>query len=130
METQKPKTVFIEYSTANKGQHFMTVMQNINGQRNVIGRIYREYDKENKTTTYKATDSRGNQVFVDTPDLRGLKKQFIENGRSLSDVIPDQTFNQEVKEVGPRSEKPERGKELKEVRKKSAEKDKEQGIDR
>ena len=130
METQKSKTVFIEYSTANKGQHFMTVMQNTNGQRNVIGRIYREYDKENKKTTYKATDSKGNQVFANFSELRDIKKQFIENGRSLSDIVPDQTINQEPTGLEAQSKKPEREKELKGLRDKNAEKDKERGIDK
>ena len=88
METTKGKTVFVEYSTAEKGQHFMTVVQNKDHLRIIIGRIYREYDKENKKYEYYATDFANNQVFADYKDLYAIKKQFIEHGDSLAYAVP------------------------------------------
>lgn len=88
METKKSKTVFIEYSSYNKGQHFMTVVQTQDHKRIIIGRVYKEYDKENKKTKYYATDFEGNQVFKDTTELYVLKQKFIEYGPSMAIVIP------------------------------------------
>jgi len=87
MNPQESKTVFIEYSTASKGQHFMTVVQTIDHKRQIIGRIYRQYDKE-KNMTYVATDWEGNSIFRDVHDLPTLKKKFIENGKHLAISIP------------------------------------------
>ena len=88
METKEGKTVFIEYSTAEKGQHFMTVVQTMDHKRQIIGRIYREYDKEKSKTNYTARDWAGNEVFKDTHDLSILKKKFIENGKTIALAIP------------------------------------------
>jgi len=84
----RDKTVFIEYSSSEKGQHFMTVVQVTNGNRQIIGRIYREYDKENKKTNYHAVDWAGTPVFVDFKDLSVLKQKFIENGKHMTMSIP------------------------------------------
>jgi hypothetical protein len=86
METKTGKTVFVEYSSANKGQHFMTVVQTIDHKRIIIGRIFREYNQETKKAKYRATDFAGNQVFADDKDLYSLKKHFIENGKNLADM--------------------------------------------
>ena len=86
METQKNKTVFIEYSSSEPGQHFMTVVQTQDHKRIIIGRIYREYDKGTKKSKYNAKDFAGNQVFVDVTDLYSLKKNFIEHGKNLADM--------------------------------------------
>jgi hypothetical protein len=88
METKKSKTVFIEYSSYNKGQHFMTVVQTQDHKRIIIGRVYKVYDKENKKTHYYATDFEGNQVFKNITELYALKQKFIEHGPNLAMVVP------------------------------------------
>ena len=84
--TAKSKTVFIEYSSSEKGQHFITVVQTIDHKRTIIGRIYREFDKETKKPNYYAKDFDGNQVFADITELYALKKNFIEHGKNLADM--------------------------------------------
>ncbi len=128
---KKDQTVFIEYGTTEKGQHFMTVMQNGNGQRKIIARVFREYDQENKKTKYIAKDHQGNQIFADIPDLMGLKKKFVENGKQMAYAIPDNPNHQHLKDKDqPDTEFPEREKELKQVRTKNSDKDKGQEISR
>jgi len=128
---KKDQTVFIEYSSTEKGQHFMTVMQNGNGQRKIIARVFREYDQENKKTKYVAKDHQGNQIFADIPDLMSLKKKFAEKGKEMAHAIPDNPNHQHLKDMDqPDSEIQEREEELKQVRTKNSDKDKEQGIGR
>jgi hypothetical protein len=117
MTTPFDKTVFIEYSSAKKGQHFMTVIQTVDHKRIIIGRIYRKYDKENKQTNYLATDWMGNPAFIDTHDLTTLKKKFKDNGKGMAMLIPKmQTKNvQMMREASPQK-RTEREKELKDTR--------------
>lgn len=124
METKNSKTVFIEYSSANKGQHFMTVVQNVDHKRIIIGRIFREYDNETKKSKYRATDFAGNQVFVDYKDLYAIKKQFIEHGQNLAQNV--QLNANHVKQLGKivSSQKAERSNELKNIREKKSTKEK------
>ncbi len=126
METnsKKGKTVFIEYSTANKGQHFMTVVQNLNHDRIIIGRIYREYDSETKKYNYMATDFDGNKVFADYKDLYAIKKQFVEHGQSLAQMVPNPRAYAKQNKPFEFSQKAERKNELKNIREKKTEKDK------
>ena len=86
METITSKTVFIEYSSARKGQHFMTVVQTINHERVIIGRIFREYNPEIKRSYYQAYDFAGNQVFVNCFDISELKNKFKKSGKSLAEM--------------------------------------------
>lgn len=124
METKKGKTVFIEYSSSAKGQHFITVVQNVDHKRIIIGRIFREYDSEAKKSKYRATDFAGNQVFVDYKDLYAIKKQFIEHGQSLAQNV--QLNANHVKQLGKivSSQKAERSNELKNAREKKSTKEK------
>ena len=85
METNS-KTVFIEYSYARKGQHFMTVVQTIDHERITIGRIFREYDPDFKRTNYQAYDFAGNQIFFNTNDISELKNKFKKSGKFLADA--------------------------------------------
>lgn len=124
METTKGKTVFVEYSTAEKGQHFMTVVQNKDHHRIIIGRIYREYDKETKKYKYYATDYANNQVFADYKDLYAIKKQFIEHGDSLAMTVPVNPNRLKPTERMVLSQKPERANELKGIREKKSTKEK------
>lgn len=87
METINSKTVFIEYSSARHGQHFMTVVQTMNHDRIIVGRIYREYKQETKKTFYKAYDFNGEQIFGDGLDLSDLKNKFKKNGRFMAGVV-------------------------------------------
>ena len=129
MDTQKSKTVFIEYSTVEKGQHFMTVMQTMDHRRQIIGRIYREYDNENKKAVYKATDFEGNEIFADTKDLVSIKKKYVESGKELAMVIPVNPNHRAQKERETLSTDFPRGKEVKQIReKKTVKKNKEQEI--
>ena len=128
---KKEKTIFIEYSTSEIGQHFMTVMQYGNGQRKIIGRVYREYDKENNKIKYIATDHKGSPIFLDSVGLTELKKKFVEKGKDMAYAIPDNPNHQHLKDMDqPDSENLEREMELKQIREKKSEKDKEQGIER
>jgi hypothetical protein len=126
METnsKKGKTVFVEYSTANKAQHFITVVQNIDHKRIIIGRIFREYNSETKQTSYHATDFAGNQVFADYKELYAIKKQFVEHGESLAMAVP--LAIKQSKQVGkmPFSQKDERKNEVKNIREKKPTKEK------
>ena len=124
METTKGKTVFVEYSTADKGQHFMTVVQNKDHHRIIIGRIYREYDKENKKYTYYAADFANNQVFADYKDLYAIKKQFIEHGDSLAYAVPVNPNRTRQSERLIPSQKDERTTDLKGIRDKKSSKEK------
>jgi hypothetical protein len=124
MEAKKSKTVFIEYSTAEKGQHFMTVVENVDHKRVIIGRIFREYNSETKQTKYLATDFAGNQVFADTNELYALKKKFVEHGETLAMAVP--VALKQSKQVGkiPFSQKDERKTEVKNIREKKPTKEK------
>ena len=130
METQKSKTVFIEYSSSEPGQHFMTVVQTQDHKRIIIGRIYREYDKETKKSKYHAKDFAGNQVFADITDLYALKKGFIENGKNLADMAK---MSQQKKMKQPEKpvnslQKAERTSAVKNIREKKFTKDKTKNI--
>ncbi len=124
METKKGKTVFVEYSTADKGQHFMTVVQNKDHHRIIIGRIYREYDKENKKYKFYAADYANNQVFADYKDLYAIKKQFIEHGDSLAYAVPVNPNRSRQSERLISSQKNERTSDLKGIRDKKSSKEK------
>ena len=124
MITLRSKTVFIEYSTANKGQHFMTVVQNLNHERIIIGRIYREYDQEDKKYKYRATDFEGGQIFAGYKDLYAIKKQFVEHGESLAQMIPNPRAYAKQNKPFTISPKTERKDELKNIREKKTEKEK------
>jgi hypothetical protein len=130
METQKDKTVFIEYSSSEKGQHFMTVIQIENGKRKIIGRVYREYDKENKKVNYLATDWAGNQIFKDTRDLPGLKKKFIESGKYLAVPITKSPKLEKQEKTEPSPENTKRENEVKQIRERNTEKEKGKEIER
>lgn len=134
------KTVFIEYSTFRKGQHFITVVHVEKGKRQIIGRIFKVYDKENDKYVYYAKDFMGNDVFVDTKELYALKNQFIDCGKTMAMSIPSLPNQKEhddfpySERIGKKSskEKPSRDKELKQVREKSkpTEKDKETKVEK
>ena len=118
------KTVFIEYSSAKAGQHFMTVMITVDGKRRVIGRIYRVYDKENKKMTYAARDWAGAPIFQDIKDLPTLKKQFIEHGKNLTLTLPKDP-NKVIEK-----EEEERETEINEIRERNADREQELGMER
>lgn len=80
------KTVFIEYSSAREGQHLITVVQKVDHERVIIGRIYRDFDPQTKKPSYRAYDFKGNQIFFDTNNLYELKNRFKEHGKSLADT--------------------------------------------
>ena len=87
------KIKFLEYSTANKGQHFITVIQ---GKNNIVGRIYREYDDVNKKAVYTAKDKEGNPVFIEEPSLVGIKKAFVQAHKEIKS--PEQDLDENTKE--------------------------------
>ncbi|RPH33012.1 MAG: hypothetical protein EHM93_06780 [Bacteroidales bacterium] len=130
METKKGKTVFVEYSTADKGQHFMTVVQNKDHHRIIIGRIYKEYDKENKKYEYFATDFANNQVFADYKDLHAIKKQFIEHGDNLAYAVPVNPNRPRHSERLISPQRDERATDLKGIRDKKSSKEKAKEVPR
>jgi len=105
METTTSKTVFVEYSTARKGQHFMTAVQTLNHERVIIGRIYRDYNPETKKTYYQAYDFEGNQIFFNTQEISELKNKFKKTGRMLAEgKIASQKVAREKNEKFPPSQ--------------------------
>ena len=88
MATKEGQTVFVEYSTAEKNQHMMTVMYTLDHKRVINGRIFKDYDREKGKTSYRAVDWEGNNIFLDTHDLPSLKKKFVENGKTLAMNVP------------------------------------------
>ena len=88
MATKEGQTVFVEYSTAEKNQHMMTVMYTLDHKRVINGRIFKDYNREQGKTSYRAVDAEGNGIFNDTHDLPTLKKKFIENGKTLAMNVP------------------------------------------
>jgi hypothetical protein len=122
------KTVFIEYSTSRKGQHFMTIVQVYNGKRVIIGRMFRTYDEGEKKTIYRATDWAGTPIFTDIKDLSTLKKKYIECGVQLAQIVPnipthkehDDAYSYpESKGKKTKEKKSSREKEIKDVRQKN-----------
>jgi hypothetical protein len=128
------KVVFIEYASAKKGQHFITVMGRPDGRKQIIGRIFKEYDKENKKYMYTAADREGKSLFESTPNLYELKKQFIENEKNLAPDLPlnkeEKAMAQAADQVDKDMEKLDRGDELENVRKAKKEKSKGQELER
>jgi hypothetical protein len=122
METKRSKTVFIEYSSSEKGQHFMTVVQITDRERQIIGRIFRDYDNDSKKTQYRAVDWAGNQVFVDTKDISALKKNFIECGKQMAMDVPKNPNHRVQNGRVPSPDKPYRLHELKKIREPKIEK--------
>lgn len=84
MKTSNDKTVFMKYSSYRKGQHFITVIQRLENEKFVIGRIYRIYNEHTLKYEYMATNADGNQIFNKTEKLFELEKKFIENGKNLA----------------------------------------------
>ncbi|HNY02870.1 MAG TPA: hypothetical protein PKG48_09800, partial [Bacteroidales bacterium] len=72
METETSKTIFIEYESYGKDRHFMTVLQTLGFRKVVVGRIFKEYDHTSKTSTYRAVDFNGDEIFGTTDHLLDL----------------------------------------------------------
>lgn len=130
METITSKTVFIEYSSARKGQHFMTVVQTINHERVIIGRIFREYNPEIKRSYYQAYDFAGNQVFVNCFDISELKNKFKKSGKFLAEMslATRKLARQEPRRL-PNNQKGSRINDIKTIRDKKTDKEKEKTKD-
>jgi len=103
------KVVFIEYSTARKGQHFMAVMVD----KKVIARVYREYDTEKKRMIYTAKDREGKEVLPPTENLYLLKKHFIDNAKQRNQAMQIEEQYDERKEKPQQEKQPAKEKEVK-----------------
>ena len=117
METANNQTVFIEYGYARKGQHIVTVVQRMNYQKHIIGRIYKEYNPEIKRTYYQAYDFLGNQIFFNTNEIGDLKNKFKKNGMLLAEgkLAHEKTQRRENAKF-PINQKPARANDLKNIR--------------
>lgn len=125
METTTSKTVFIEYSSARQGQHFMTVVQTMNHERVIVGRIYRDYNPETKKTYYRAYDFAGNQVFVNCFDISELKNKFKKSGKFLAEVsLATRKQARQVNLKLPNDQKVSRINDIKSIRDKKTDKEK------
>ena len=123
MKTKKGKTVFIEYSTNEPKQHFITVVQTADHKRITIGRIFREYDQEAKKTNYYAVDHEGNRVFMDFKGLYEIKQQFKEHGERMAMSVPAKMTKERQAEILKLSiKKDERKNEIKNLREMKTEK--------
>jgi hypothetical protein len=131
MATQEGKTVFIEYSTAEKGQHFMTVVQTMNHKRVIIGRIYRDYNPETKKTYYRAYDFQGTQIFGNGFDITELKNKFKKNGKFMADMsIATRNQARQASIKIPNEQKTSRVNDINSIRDKKAGKEKENPKDK
>jgi len=110
------KVVFIEYSTARKGQHFMAVMVD----KKVIARVYREYDPEKKRMIYTARENEGKEVLPPTENLYQLKKHFIENAKQRNQAMQIEERDDERKEKSQQAKQPAKEKEVKQQSKENA----------
>lgn len=81
------QVVFVEYSSAEKGQHFMTVMGKENGRRKIVARIFREFDTVEKKMKYTAKDREGIEMFSDF-NLYAMKKTFVDKAKELAKEMP------------------------------------------
>ncbi|MBI4946490.1 MAG: hypothetical protein HY840_08830 [Bacteroidetes bacterium] len=106
------KIVFIEYSTAEKGQHFMAVMQTEDGKRQVIARFFREWDAENKKMKYTAKDREGKEIFPADFNLYALKKKFIEKAKEKLQQFTQSLAHEKIAE----STEPEKDKALEQMK--------------
>ncbi|MBC7865765.1 MAG: hypothetical protein IAF38_22520 [Bacteroidia bacterium] len=90
-----PLIKFLEFSRNNSNQHFITVLGEKQGE--VLGRIFREYDKENKRMKYFAKDINGDPMFPEEFSLKGLKRLFIQKSRDFTQSLapPLQTGHEE-----------------------------------
>lgn len=85
METQKKsQTVFIEYSKCEEGQHFMTVVENQNHKRIIIGRVFYEKNEKTKEMEYVAKDFSGKRIFEASKNLPSIKMEFVAYGEILA----------------------------------------------
>jgi len=125
METTTSKTVFIEYSSSRPGQHFMTVIQTMNHQRVIIGRIYRDFDQANKKTIYKAYDFNGDQIFPNGIDLNDLKSRFKRSGKMLAEMVMTHQQGRQVKSLAQGDSNSTRKQEIKTIRDSKTDKGKE-----
>lgn len=78
------KTIFIEYSSAKSGQHFITVLQTLPGQNKkvLIGRVYAA--KVHDQIIYTAKSADGKLVLAVSEHLSEVKKGFKKNGAELA----------------------------------------------
>jgi len=111
------QVVFIEYSTTQKGQHFMTVMGKENGRRKIVARIFREFDPVEKKMKYTAKDREGIEMFSDF-NLYAMKKTFVDKAKELAKAIPAPeknapVFRQPEQKVEEKGEKKTIGKKIK-----------------
>ncbi|MBI4931423.1 MAG: hypothetical protein HY841_11710 [Bacteroidetes bacterium] len=81
------QVVFIEYSSAEKGQHFMTVMGKENGRRKIEARIFRAFDPAEKKMKYTAKDREDKEIFPSDFNLYALKKKFIDKAKEKARMI-------------------------------------------
>jgi len=65
----------------------MTVVQTVDHERIIIGRIFREFNPEIKKTYYQAYDFAGNQIFGNGIDISELKNKFKKSGKFLADMV-------------------------------------------
>lgn len=126
METTKSKTVFIEYSSARQGQHFMTVVQTVDHERVIVGRIYRDYNPEIKKTYYRAYDFNGDQIFGNGYDISELKNKFKRSGKFMADIVlATRRVSRQEKVRFPINQKNTRENDIKSIRDKKTDKEKE-----
>jgi hypothetical protein len=124
MNTFLSNSRFTEYNATPGGRYLIKVDRKYQNQWITIGYIHREYNKENKKSTYRATDFQGGQIFADFNDLYVLKRKFIEHGESLAIAVPIRINNAKMLGKLINSQKPERTNALKNIREKNAPKEK------
>lgn len=87
MERKESKTIFIEYSTHDRNEHFMTIAQTLGYHKVIIGRIFKNYQPGTRNYSYKAVDFNGDEIFGTTENLSELKNRFKKHGRFLAEGI-------------------------------------------
>ncbi|TAL60527.1 MAG: hypothetical protein EPN85_07030 [Bacteroidetes bacterium] len=116
------KVVLMEYLSAGKGQHSYTVLyRNDDGSKQLLGRIYREYNPDMKRNIYSIKDPQGNLLFDSTENLYQLKKEIKAKAEEIvksipapEKIVPARTIRQsEQKQVEEKGEKKSIGKTIK-----------------
>ena len=127
-QQKKSPIMFLKYGSNEKGQHFETVIQRMpDGKKEVIARVFKEWDVENKKTKYIARDISGKEIFSGH-NLYALEKEFIEKAKAEKAV--EEKNVPELTQENPKNEKENELKEIRVNKQQNKEQEKENGIER
>ncbi|MFA6925241.1 MAG: hypothetical protein WC223_13430 [Bacteroidales bacterium] len=76
--------IFVEYTKNLKKLQKISVIQVLEGKRYPVGKIFYRFNYETNQMEYRATDINDLPIFIDTKDIKTLKKKFRQYGRELA----------------------------------------------